>query len=147
LAAAEQAYLDAFDASIAAGRDPANPELRAEIKRLFTGPNLELATQLLDNLVEQGRVAKPASDPSRTVILVSPKFLPDRTDFAELVVCEIDTERYVELGGAPDGSDALVTDEVTVTRLLIRFENLDGEWKSNSGEILAELSAPKECDE
>ena len=41
LAAAEQAYLDAFDAYIAAARDPSNPALRAEIERLHTGPNLE----------------------------------------------------------------------------------------------------------
>ena len=42
LAAAEQAYLDAFDAYIAAARDPSNPDLRAEIERLYTGPNLEV---------------------------------------------------------------------------------------------------------
>jgi hypothetical protein len=147
LAAAEQAYLDAFDAYIAAARDPANPELRAEIERLYTGPNLELTTQLLDNLVRQNRISRPASDPSRTVIVAAPAFLPDRTDFAELVVCEVDTERYVEIGGAPDGSDALVTDAVTITRLLVRFENLGGEWKSNSGEVLAVLSASEDCDQ
>ena len=112
LAAAEQAYLDAFDAYIAAARDPANPELRADIERLYTGPNLEFTINQLDSFVEQNWVALPGEEPSRTIILLSPQFLPDRTDFVELVACEVDGEIFVELGGAPDGSDALVTDEV-----------------------------------
>ncbi len=53
LAAAEQAYLDAFDAYIAAARDPSNPALRAEIERLYTGPNLEFTMSQLDSFVEQ----------------------------------------------------------------------------------------------
>ena len=116
LAAAEQAYLDAFDAYIAAARDPSNPDLRAEIERLYTGPNLEFTIDQLDGFVEQNWVARPGEEPSRTIILLPPQFLPDRTDFVELVACEINTEVFVELGAAPDGSDALVTDEVTVRR-------------------------------
>jgi len=145
LAAAEQAYLDAFDAYIAAARDPANPALRAEIERLYTGPNLESTVSQLDSFVEQNWVARPAETPSRTIILLPPQFLPDRTDAVELVVCPVNTERFVEVGGAPDGSDALVTDEVTVLRGLVRMILIDGQWKSNSGEQLAELSSPEEC--
>ena len=85
LAAAEQAYLDAFDAYIAAARDPSNPDLRADIERLYTGPNLEFTISQLDGFVREGWVARPADEPSRTIILLSPQFLPDRTDFVELV--------------------------------------------------------------
>jgi hypothetical protein len=145
LAAAEQAYLDAFDAYIAAARDPSNPELRAEIERLYTGPNLEFTMSQLDGFVEQNWVARPADDPSRTIILLSPQFLPDRTDFVELVACEVDSEIFVEVGGAPDGSDSLVSDEVVVRRGLTRLELLDGQWKSRSGEVLAELATPEDC--
>ena len=87
LAAAEQAYLDAFDAYIAAARDPSNPDLRAEIERLYTGPNLEFTISQLDGFVEQNWVAQPGEEPSRTLILLSPQFLPDRTDVVELVAC------------------------------------------------------------
>ena len=145
LAAAEQAYLDAFDAYIAAARDPANPDLRAEIERLYTGPNLEFTISQLDSFVEQNWVARPAEEPSRTIILLAPQFLPDRTDVVELVACPVNTERFVEAGGAPDGSDALVTDEVTVRRLLVRLRLIDGQWKSDSGERLAELATPEDC--
>ena len=145
LAAAEQAYLDAFDAYIAAARDPSNPALRAEIERLYTGPNLRSTISQLDSFVEKNWVARPAEEPSRTIILLSPQFLPDRTGYVELVACPINTERFVEVGGAPDGSDALVTDEITVRRLLVRLQLIDGQWKSDSGERLAELATPEEC--
>ena len=146
LAAAEQAYLDAFDAYIAASRDPSNPELRAEVERLYTGPNLEFTINQLDGFVRQNWVARPAEDPSMAMILLSPQFLPDRNDIVELVSCEINTERFVEVGAAPDGSDALVTDEVKVVRGLIRLELIDGQWKARSGETLAELNAPEDCE-
>ena len=93
LAAAEQAYLDAFAAYIAAARDPSNPDLRADIERLYTGPNLEFTISQLDGFVREGWVARPADEPSRTIILLSPQFLPDRTDFVELVACEINSGR------------------------------------------------------
>ncbi len=146
LAAAERAYLDAFDAYIAAARDPSNPDLRAEIERLYTGPNLEFTIDQLDGFVEQNWVARPGEEPSRTIILLPPQFLPDRTDFVELVACEINTEVFVEPGAAPDGSDALVTDEVTVRRGLIRLRAIDGDWRTDSGETLADLTTPDECE-
>ena len=146
LAAAEHAYLDAFDAYIAAARDPSNPDLRAEIERLYTGPNLEFTIDQLDGFVEQNWVARPGEEPSRTEILAGPQFLPYRTDFIELVSCEINGEVFVEVGGAPDGSDSLVTDEVTVGRLIVRLQRVDGLWKSDSGETIAELTSPKECE-
>ena len=146
LAAAEQAYLDAFDAYIAAARDPSNPALRAEIERLHTGPNLKFTISQLDGFVGEGWVARPADPPSSTTILAAPQFLPGRTDFVELVACAVDTEQFVEPGGAPDGTDALVTDEVTVRRVLVRLLLIDGQWRSDSGEILAELSSPEECE-
>ena len=145
LAAAEQAYLDAFDAYIAAARDPSNPELRADIERLYTGPNLEFTIDQLDGFVEQNWIARPGEEPSRTEILAGPQFLPDRTDSIELVSCEVNGEVFVELGGAPDGSDSLVTDELTVGRLIVRLQKVDGLWMSDSGETIAELTSPAEC--
>ena len=145
LAAAEQAYLDAFDAYIAAARDPSNPALRAEIERLYTGPNLEFTISQLDGFVRQNLRALPADERSRAMILQTARFVPDRADFIELVSCEVNSEIFVELGGAPDGSDALVTDEVTVGRLVVRLQQVDGLWKSDSGETIAELASPEEC--
>jgi len=145
LAAAEQAYLDAFDAYIAAARDPANPALRAEIERLYTGPSLAFTISQLDGFVEQNWVARAADEPSRTTILQAARFVPDRADFIELVSCEVNSEIFVEVGGAPDGSDALVTDEVSVGRLVVRLRQVNGLWKADSGDTIAELSSPEEC--
>jgi len=145
LAAAEQAYLDAFDAYIAASRDPSNPELHAEIDRLYTGPSLEFTISQLDGFVREGWAARPTDEPSRTIVLLAPEFLPDRDDVVELVACELNTERFVEIGGAPDGTDALVSDEVTIRRALVRLERIGDQWRARSGETLAELATPEEC--
>ena len=145
LAAAEQAYLDAFDAYIAAARDPANPDLRAEIERLYTGPSLEFTISQLDGFVREGWAARAAEEPSRTIVLLAPEFLPDRGDVVELVACEVNTERFFEIGGAPDGSDALVGDEVTVRRALVRMERVEEQWRARSGETLGELATPQDC--
>ena len=145
LAAAEQAYLDAFDAYIAAARDPANPDLRAEIERLYTGPSLEFTISQLDGFVREGWAARPADEASNVIILLSPQFIPERSDFVELVACTFNSERFVEVGGAPDGSDSLVTDEVAINRLLVRLKLVDGTWRADSGETLAELSSAEQC--
>lgn len=146
LAAAEQAYLDAFDAYIAAARDPSNPELRAEIERLYTGPNLESTVSRLDRFVERGITSReqPGS-PSFAVVQEGPSFSESGDELIELIACEVDAERLVEIGAAPDGGDALVSDEVVVERILVRSRLIDGVWKSESGELLDDLSSPDEC--
>jgi hypothetical protein len=78
--------------------------------------------------------------------LLPPQFLPDRSDFIELVNCEIDSEVFVEPGGAPDGSDALVSDDIVIRRGLTRLELVNGQWKSRSGEVLAELTSADDCE-
>ncbi len=146
LAAVEQAYFDAHAAYLAAARDPSNPELRAAIEGLFVGANLDLAISQLDGFLDSNYAARAdEANPSRTEILAGPALVPGRSDLTELVVCEIDTERYFEIGAAPDGGDALVTDEIVVTRLLVRYELVGTSWKSSSGEVLAKLNTAEEC--
>ncbi len=146
LAAVEQAYFDAHAAYLAAARDPSNPELRAEIERLYTGPNLQRTTELLDSFMDRNYVARPnPSDPSSSQVLAPAQLVDESGARADIVVCEVNTEAFYEVGGAPDGGDALVTDEITVRRLIILFELSDGQWQSRSGERLADLSDPAEC--
>ena len=146
LAAVEQAYLDSHAAYLAAARDPSNPELRAEVDRLYTGPNLERTTDLLDSFVARNYVARPdPEDPSRTEILAPAQLVDSSGALADLVVCEVNTEQFYETDAAPDGGDALVTDEMTVRRLIVLFEFVDGRWVSRSGERLADLSDPEDC--
>ncbi len=122
------------------------PTFAAEIERLYTGPNLEFTIDQLDALVEQNWVAQPNSDePSRSLILLSPQPVPDRPELVELVACEIDSQVFVEVGGAPDGSDELVDDQIVIRRILVRMEAVEGKWKSRSGEVLGEVGTAEDC--
>lgn len=137
LRAAEEAYIASWEAYHAAILDPSDPELRAEVTRLFTGPNLELAVSALDDFKEAGYVARVNPDvPAEVSLLTSALFVPDETNLVDLIACEINSEWYFEVGSRPDGGDALVRDEVIAVRLLVRIRWDDGEWKSESGEIV-----------
>jgi hypothetical protein len=146
LRAAEQAYIESWEAYHAAILDPSDPDLRAEVERTYMGGNLEVAVTALDGFVEADYVARANPDvPASVVIVESALFVPGETDRAELISCEINSEAYFEVGSAPDGGDALVRDEAVVLQLLVRIKLTDGVWKSESGEVLSRLSGDVEC--
>jgi len=138
LRAAEEAYIAAWEAYHAAILDPSDPELRAEVERTNTGSNLEAALMAIDGFVEANYVARPHPELLAEVSILSEAMpVPDEPDLVDLIACEINSEAYFEVGSAPDGGDALVRDEVVVLRLLVRLRLVDGEWKTDSGEILS----------
>jgi hypothetical protein len=146
LRAAEQAYIESWEAYHAAILDPYDPELRAEVERTFTGPNLEGFLEGLDGFVESGVVARPNLDVQADVSIISEaKDVPGESDLVDLIGCEVNSEWYVEVGSAPDGSDAIVRDEIFVYRVLTRMRLIDGEWKSESGETLSERVGDVAC--
>ena len=146
LRAAEQAYIAAWEAYHAAILDPSDPELRAEVERTFTGPNLEGSFAALDDYVAAGFVARRNPDMSAEVsILTSARPVPDEVDLVDLIACEVNSEAYYEIGSRPDGGDALVRDEIAALRLLVRIRLVDGLWKSESGETLSRNSGDVGC--
>jgi len=146
LRAAEQAYIASWEAYHAAILDPSDPELRAEVERLLTGPNLETANAALDEFVSANYVARPHPDRvSKALILETAQFVPGETDRVEMIVCEVNGESYFEVGSAPDGGDALVRDEVFVLEILVRMKWEDGQWRSESGERRSRLVGEVDC--
>jgi hypothetical protein len=146
LRAAEQAYIAAWEAYHAAILDPSDPDLRAEVERLFAGPNLEGFVDGLDGFVEAGVIARPHPDvPADVSILAHAKEVPGESDLIDLVGCEVNSEWYVEVGTAPDGSDAIVRDEIFVYRVLTRMRLIEGQWRSESGETLSERVGNVPC--
>jgi hypothetical protein len=146
LRAAEQAYIAAWEAYHAAILDPSDPDLRAAVERTNTPGAFEVASSVLDQFVVAGIVAKPHPEILAEVsVLSNAMFVPGEADLADLISCEINSEAYYEIGTAPDGSDALVRDDVFVVRSLTRIE-WDGEnWRLHSGETLSERVGAVGC--
>ncbi len=59
---------------------------------------------------------------------------------AQATVCTIDSDIVVEPGGAPDGSDTVVNDEVTARRNRITMVLEGGVWKLSEGTGLGSWS-------
>jgi hypothetical protein len=148
LRAAEQAYIESWEAYHAAILDPSDPELRAEVERAYTPGAFEVASSVLDQFVMAGIAAKPhPSILAEVSVLSNAMFVPGDGDLADLISCEINSEAYYEIGTAPDGSYALVRDDVFVVRSLVRIE-WDGEnWRLHSGETLSERVGAVGCSE
>ncbi|MEM8620190.1 MAG: hypothetical protein AAGF73_10745 [Actinomycetota bacterium] len=145
LADVEAAYFAAREAYLAAAQDPTNEDLREGIADTYTGANLELANQLLDELAESATVA--VVDPENApfaVLLAGPVINSEDPTFAELVVCEINSEIYVPVDGIT-GSDPGLATNGSIIRLFVRFQLVDGSWLSRSGDVLAEIASADEC--
>jgi len=146
LKAAGDAYIASWEAYHAAILDPANPDLRAAYKRTAIGPVLESGVGALDNYASSNFVARSNPDvPARVSLMSDVLVVPGETDLVDVVVCEINSESYFEVGSAPGGGDALIQDEIIVLRLLVRLRLIDGQWKVESGETLSRLSGDVEC--
>jgi hypothetical protein len=146
LRAAEQAYIESWEAYHAAILDPSDPELRAEVERTNTGLNLEAAISTLDGFVEENYVARAHLDqPAEVSVLTAAMPVPGELNLVDLIACEVNSESYFEVGSAPDGGDALARDEVVVLRLLVRIRFVDGKWKTESGEILSRRTGDVGC--
>lgn len=146
LEAAGDAYIASWEAYHAAILDPTNPDLRAEIERTSTAETLELKISTVDSYAAANYVARLNPDvPAEVSLLTSVKLIPDETDFVDVVACEVNSEAFYEIGAAPDGSDALVRDEIVVLRVLVRMRLKEGQWKVESGEILSRKSGDVEC--
>jgi len=144
--AAEEGYLAAWEAYHQAILDPADPILRAEVERTHTSGNLKGVNETLDSYLEAGIAARENLDvPATAYVVESAKLIPGEENRADLIVCEVNSEAYWEVGARPDGGDALVRDEVVVLRLLARVALVDGSWRSESGRLLERLPGAAEC--
>ena len=64
---------------------------------------------------------------------------------AEVTVCEIGAGIVYEPAGAPDGSDAIVNDEIVARRARTTLVLEDGTWKVFGGESLGEWNGAATC--
>jgi hypothetical protein len=136
------AYLAAWEAYHTAANDPSNEALAAELAQFTTGPNLQLALANLENLAESGWAARPnPSAPAKTEV----ESVEVSDGEAVAIVCERNNEIISEPGAAPDGSDAVINDDIAARRFRVRLVLEGGSWKSSDGEELGSWFGQQEC--
>ncbi len=147
IASVEQAALDAYAAYHAAILDPSNPELRAEVERTHAEGALEGVIEILDNLIAAGQVFRPHPElRPRTEVVGAVRFIDGDPNFADLIVCNFNPESVVEVGAAPDGSDALVRDDVFTVKNVLAFKLIDGRWFFTGGDSITEAVGDVGCE-
>jgi hypothetical protein len=138
------AYLAAWQAFTDATKAPADPALRAQVEATHTETAFETATEILDGFVARGWVAteNPAA-PARVVVEPGSVNIVGVT--AELTVCELDSGVVIEPGGAPDGSDALVNDQIRTIHLRVRLLRAGEMWLLAGGSTIDERMGEDVC--
>jgi hypothetical protein len=110
-------------------------------------PSLELALDNMETLRSNGWRARPDPGVPSTLTPEGEVELLDGPPAtrAELTVCVIDSGVVYEPGGAPDGSDAIVNDEIVARRSRITMVLEDGAWKLFEGTALGEWVGETVC--
>jgi hypothetical protein len=126
-----------------AGADPANAALRADVARYFAGAGLERVNEFLDGLVRDGLVNRPNPDvPNMNTVEEVLSTTPESE--AEVVFCRIDAAVIVEI--LPNGSEAIVNDQILATKAQVRMFPRDGIWVSEGdGQVITEQEGATTC--
>jgi hypothetical protein len=66
-------------------------------------------------------------------------------DVAEMQICEVDSWVVVEVGAGPNGTEAIVNDEVVSYRTTIFMREGDGIWRIEGGNETARWEGAAEC--
>ena len=129
-------------AALAGSRSPADRVSRDTLSRFFSGAALEFLLGFYDQLVAEGLFAR-ANPEVPSIIRVS-EVVDASDDQATVIFCRIDAGVIAEL--LPDGSEAVVDDEVVRTEVRLRVVLVDGVWTNpGGGELLDESTGVMTC--
>jgi hypothetical protein len=122
-------------------RNPLDPGNDALIRQRYADTNLGTLLENLRLTVDGNYISRENQSNPSFAVIVKPAELVDQTDptLAIVEVCEFNSDKLYEIGSAPDGSDALVRDDPVSIILAVRFQLIDGTWKSTSGTVGQEV--------
>ncbi len=147
IALAEQVEADFREAErlrIRAARDPKDSVKRSAALDARIGQNRDLLRTTLDDLARDNLAVRPSDYyTASNTIEVGPTFTA--ADEAVIQRCEIDPWVVVEVGGAPDGSDAVIDDNVYAYRNRVTLRLVDNKWRIESGLQLGRWAGSTEC--
>lgn len=142
----EADFLEADRLGREASMDPfdADKEAAALERRLGVIRN-NLAATLADYRANGYAIRANDTTPASITVEVPATLVVEGGDVAELQICEVDSWVLVEVGAGPNGSDAVVNDEVVASRAQIFMRDVDGLWKYEGGAVDAEWEGAASC--
>jgi hypothetical protein len=142
----EADFLEAFAALYEAVQDPGDDEKLSTALDWHVAPNRRFIADQLEEYRLNGWIARPNPDVNAVVVIEVPAILLDPSDdAAELQVCEVDSWIVVEPGAGPDGSDALVNDELNTYRSTYFVRRVDGRWLVEGSSEIGSWLGLKSC--
>ncbi len=130
-------------ALFAAGADPANPELRAELERYMSGTALNTVNDFLDSLVADGFLARPSHDVFNSVTVFridSVGGAPASEAVVEL--CRVDATVVYRPSST---GEIIINDEVAAGLSRSRVNLSQGTWRVDGGSRLDPSAATEPC--
>jgi len=129
-----------------ASMDPTNKRAVKRAVATRTGPAEEAIAAYFQGLVDSRYAIRESvvADASTTVEVPAAR-VGEGIDVVELQECEIDPWVVVEVGAAPDGSDAIVDDATYAHRRLVILRMVDSSWKVEGTRSLGEWVGVEEC--
>ena len=110
-------------------------------------PSWDLTLKNMDTLRTNGWRSRPnPTVPSVAIVESEVELLdgPPSTQ-AQVTICSISSDTLFEPGGAPDGSDTVVNDEVVARRTRVTLVLEDGAWKTYEGTGLGSWTGQATC--
>lgn len=140
LAEVEAAYLAAFDVGKEIVRNPGDPGNDALVREHYTGANLQIALDVLQQTLDGNFVAKVnQTNPSLAIVTEPAAFIDGDRTLARLTVCEFNSDRIFEIGTAPGGGDSLRRDDPLSILIVYRMALVEGRWKALEGTLGEEI--------
>jgi hypothetical protein len=141
----EADLLEAFRLGREAEQDPFNAEKEAAALERRIGFSRERLAEVLAEYRQRNYAIRANEGSPASVMIEAPPSIVADAAFAEVLVCEVNSWVLVEVGAGPDGSDSVVDPTVVATRSTIFLREVEGTWKVEGGEQLAQWENQREC--
>jgi hypothetical protein len=119
------------------------PDALARMRASSTGESLEKGLAIYQEFVDNGWRARSNPDVPSALTPESIRLIDETT--AEATVCEVSAGVVFAPGANADGSDLIVNDEISASRLRITLVLEAGTWKLSDGTTIESWSGATSC--
>lgn len=126
--------------------DPFNDEKVRAAGRAHSGANQQRLVEILARYRENNwRSLTNPEVPASVTPYPGEVVVDQAAGTASVTYCLVNSNILVQTGGNPDGSDLVVNDDVSSSRVRVDLVLVDGRWLDDSGELITEWKDATTC--